>query len=342
MLDGIRDEHFPVQVRHGSAQPYRIIQALIDLGLDTTEGGPVSYCLPYGRTPLADSVRNWRAACELLADGVDRPHLETFGGCMLGQLCPPSELVAISVLEAMFFQQNGVAEVSVSYAQQTHFGQDLEALSAVRRLCAELLSGDGWHLVVYAYMGRYPRTPDGAMAVLARSAELSVLGGAQRLIVKTAAESMRIPTVAENISALEYADAAARLAGGVEAPEHDPDGGQVYREARVLIDAVLEQAPDLGDAFLRAFAHGLLDVPFCLHPDNAGRARARIGPDGRLGWAEIGALPLGGLVERSAGRPLTSADFLASLSYVQQTYDAAALAAGPTPLADHHSGAQQR
>jgi methylaspartate mutase epsilon subunit len=342
LVDGILGERFPVQVRHGSARPQRIIKALIAAGLDATEGGPVSYCLPYGRTPLAESVGNWREACELLADGTEKPHLETFGGCMLGQLCPPSELVAISVLEAMFFQQSGVAEVSVSYAQQTHLGQDLEALAALRRLCAELLTGGDWHVVVYAHMGRYPRTPDGARAVLARAAELCVLGRAQRLIVKTVAESERIPTIAENVAALEFADAAARRAGAGEAPDHDPDGGQVYREARVLVEAVLDQATDLGDALLRAFAHGLLDVPYCLHPDNAGRARGRIGPDGRLGWAEIGALPFGGLVERSGENPLTAADFLASLSHVQQTYDAAALTAGPVPLADHHSGALQR
>ena len=341
VLDGIYDETFPVQVRHGSPRPHRIIRALIDRGLDATEGGPVSYCLPYGRTPLADSVRNWRAACELMAEELETPHLETFGGCMLGQLCPPSVLVAISVLEAMFFQQNGVAEVSVSYAQQTHFGQDLEAVAALRRLSAALLHGDDWHVVVYAYMGRYPTTPTGAMTLLARAAELSVLGGARRLIVKTAAESLRIPTIAENVSALEHADTAARLAARAQAPDFAVDGGQVYREALVLVEAVLEQADDIGEAFISAFAQGLLDVPYCLHPSNLGSARARIGADGRLGWVEIGAMPLGGLVERSAGKPLTAADFLASLSYVQRAYDAAALAARPTPL-EANSGVEQR
>ncbi|MEY9932517.1 methylaspartate mutase epsilon subunit [Catenulispora sp. GP43] len=341
MLDGVRDEGFPVQVRHGSARPRRIIKALIEAGLHATEGGPVSYCLPYGRTPLAESVRNWREVCELMAGADERPHLETFGGCMLGQLCPPSELVALSVLEAMFFQQHGVADVSVSYAQQTHPGQDLEALAALRRLCAELLTGD-WHVVVYAYMGRYASTPEGARALLAGAAGLAVAGGAQRLIVKTVAEAVRIPTIAENVAALEYADAAARRAAGAQAPDFAHDGGPVYREARVLIDAVVDQAADLGDALLRAFARGLLDVPYCIHPDNAGRARGRIGPDGRLGWAEIGALPLGGLVARSDDGPWTAADFLASLSHVQQTFDAAALTAGPVPVAHHYRGALRR
>ena len=36
---------------------------------------------------------------------------------MLGQLCPPSQLVAISVLEALFFHRHGIRSVSVSAFQ---------------------------------------------------------------------------------------------------------------------------------------------------------------------------------------------------------------------------------
>jgi len=101
VLDGVAGPEFPVQIRHGSPCPERIFGALIDAGLDATEGGPVSYCLPYSRMPLSDSVQNWARSCELLAGlrqtGAE-PHLETFGGCMLGQLCPPSLLIAMSVL----------------------------------------------------------------------------------------------------------------------------------------------------------------------------------------------------------------------------------------------------
>ena len=54
--------------------------------------------------PLAISVDNWRQACQQLAAarGPGRePHLETFGGCMMGQLCPPAMLVALSLLEGI-------------------------------------------------------------------------------------------------------------------------------------------------------------------------------------------------------------------------------------------------
>ncbi|MFE4050312.1 methylaspartate mutase [Streptomyces sp. YIM B13518] len=329
VLDGIPGPAFPVQVRHGSARPQRIVAALARLGLTATEGGPVSYCLPYGRTPLVDSVRNWQEACEQLAalraEGAE-PHLESFGGCMLGQLCPPGLLVAISALEGVFFHRAGLRSVSLSYTQQTSPEQDRQAVRALRRLAAELLPDTDWHVVVYTYMGVYPRSPHGARALLERSAELAVRAGADRLIVKTSAEAHRIPTVAENVAALRVAArAAARAAAtapGSPADALDTADNPVYAEARALVDAVLDLDADPGSALLKAFERGYLDVPFCLHPDNAGRTRSHIDGAGRLTWSDIGALPIGRVAGQRGAR-LTAAGLHDALTYVQRRYDRA-------------------
>ncbi|MER6256117.1 methylaspartate mutase [Streptomyces sp. NPDC001584] len=346
VLAGVLDAGFPVQVRHGSARPQHIFRSLVGAGLSATEGGPVSYCLPYGRTPLDESVRNWSDCCELLLrvrDSGVEPHIETFGGCMLGQLCPPSELVAVSALEALFFYRHGLRSISVSYAQQTHAGQDQEAIASLRALCAELLPEARWHVVVYAYMGLYPTTPGGSLDLLAGAAELAVTGGASRLIVKTVAESHRIPTVAENVQALEHAARAARAArvlrpapaaraGGAGPAPYANTDSQVHREARALVEAVLNCHADIGQALVIAFKRGLLDIPYCLHPDNAGRARSHIGPDGRLGWAELGALPLTGVVQHGRAPSITSSGLMQALSYVQGKFDAAALERDRRPV----------
>ncbi|MGP4013069.1 methylaspartate mutase [Streptomyces sp. 4N124] len=331
VLEGVRDAGFPVQIRHGSATPIDIFWAMMRLRLNATEGGPVSYCLPYGRTPLADAVRNWAGCCELYVRlrqvGIE-PHLETFGGCMMGQLCPPSQLVAISFLEAMFFAQHGIRSLSLSYAQQTHMGQDQEAVAALRRLCAELLPTRNWHIVVYAYMGVYPQTSRGAYRLLGRAAELAVSTGAERLIVKTAAEARRIPTIYENVLALEYAGRSAELTAQQDpAAAQGPQGtagrsdSQTYREARALVDAVLNLDGDIGRALLTAFGRGYLDVPYCVHPDNAGRTRSRIDADGRLSWADIGNLPLASIVELGPSRRISSADLMNDLHHIRRRFD---------------------
>ncbi|MEO6087565.1 MAG: methylaspartate mutase, partial [Umezawaea sp.] len=295
-------------------------------GLHATEGGPISYCLPYGRVPVRDSVHEWARGSELLVELCreigQEAHLETFGGCMMGQLCPPSELVALSVLEALFFYRKGLRSISVSYAQQTNMAQDQEAVSALRRLCTELLPEATWHVVIYAYMGMFPRTSGGARGLLGRAAELAVTTGSERLIVKTTAEAHRIPTVAENIAALEHAGATAKSVTGKVAVDSD---NQVYREAHALVAAVLNSHADLGRAIVIAFKRGLLDVPYCLHPDNAGLARSYLDPAGRLCWSELGSLPLHGVVESRRADGITSSTLMSALSHVQKTYDAEAL-----------------
>ena len=329
VLDGVAGPEFPVQIRHGSPCPERIFGALIDAGLDATEGGPVSYCLPYSRMPLSDSVQNWARSCELLAGlrqtGAE-PHLETFGGCMLGQLCPPSLLIAMSVLECMFFRQHGLQSVSLSYAQQTSHEQDIEAIGALRRLAAEWLPDVDWHVVIYAYMGVYPRTPAGANWLLSEAARLAVTTGAARLIVKTIAEAYWIPSIADNVEALEMAAVAAAAQWRAPPVLASGDTG-LYAEASRLIEEVVDLDPDLDRALLAAFRAGYLDVPYCLHPDNAGRTRSYIDHNGRLQWSRIGSMPLHDLVRpsRSAEAELTAAGLLMSLSFVERRFDYAHL-----------------
>ncbi|WP_406503736.1 methylaspartate mutase [Streptomyces sp. NBC_00212] len=320
LVEGLGGD-FAVQVRHGSALPLDIFRALLDSGLDATEGGPVSYCLPYGRTPLARSVQEWARCCELLAERSPSAHLESFGGCMLGQLCPPALLVALSVLEGAFFAQHGIRDLSLSYTQQTDFQQDAAALAALRRLAGEYLGGTDWHLVLYTYMGVYPRTPHGARELLRHSATLAARSGVERLIVKTEAEGHRIPTVDDNLRALVTAAEAAADENRRPAPHVAAADDGVYDEARTLIDAVLELDGDIGRALVTAFARGYLDVPYCLHADNAQRARSFIDGDGRLQWSSTGAMPLR---PAKAGRGALDADgFLRMLSHVQYTFDRA-------------------
>jgi methylaspartate mutase epsilon subunit len=219
--------------------------------------------------------------------------------------------------------------ISVSYAQQTNMTQDQEAVAALRRLCAELLPDAAWHVVIYAYMGLFPRTPEGARGLLGAAARLAMTTGSERLIVKTEAEAHRIPTVAENVRALEHAGAVARTVSERAIVDSD---NQVYREAYALVDAVLNSHADLGRAIVIAFKRGVLDVPFCLHPDNAGQARSYLDPAGRLGWSNLGSLPLRRVVENRRQAAITSSTLMSALSYVQTTYDTEALEAPMTAI----------
>jgi methylaspartate mutase epsilon subunit len=324
LVSDLQADNFPVQVRHGSAKPLDIFRAIKEAGLDATEGGPISYCLPYGRTPLAESIDAWSRCCELIAAPAGDPdaiHLESFGGCLLGQMCPPSLLVAMSILEGLFFIQHGVHSISLSYAQQTSPIQDVAALHALRALAGELLAAAHWHVVVYTYMGVFPRTPRGSEDLLAESVRLCRLGGAQRLIVKTVAEAQRIPTVAENVDALELASRVWRAQPADRRAAVDMAlVAEIHGEASRIVDAVLNLHADVGVALLRAFETGYLDIPYCLHQDNRGSSRSYLDDALQLQWHSVGQMPIQAKPSSRGGR-LNPSSFLAMLSSVERKFD---------------------
>lgn len=325
MLEGIHDDGFPVQVRHGTALPVDVIRIMIAAGIDATEGGPISYCLPYSRVPLAQSITAWRACCELLAAGRAEGiinHLESFGGCMLGQMCPPSLLIALTILEGLFFQRHGLLSISLSYAQGTSAAQDGAALRVLRKIAARCFATLDWHVVFYTYMGVFPQTAAGANKILEESARIAMHSGCERLIVKTSAEARRIPTIEENVAALELAhDAATRAPQWPIETDHEEEMN-IYEEAVTLIDAVLNLCQDLDRALWLAFHKGYLDVPYCLHQDNRNRTRAIINTRGYLQWMDIGRLPFvaSTSVRARVGR-VCSDDLLQMLHYNQRRYD---------------------
>ncbi|MET9913528.1 methylaspartate mutase [Streptomyces sp. NPDC006476] len=321
LLSGVAGDDFPVQFRHGSALPRQLFAALARVGADATEGGPVSYCLPYSRVPLPQATKAWAECCRILADRPEPMHLESFGGCMLGQLCPPSLLIALSVLEGMFFREHGLRSISVSYAQQTSSEQDLEALAALRRLAAQWLGDDAdWHVVLYTYMGVFPKTPLGAYRMLEDSVRLAVRSGTERLIVKTAVEAYRIPTIEENVDALEFAAAVAADERRRAPAGQDLRQTGIYEEAQRLITSTLHFGDDVGSALVGAFARGHLDVPYCLHRDNANRSRAAIDPTGTLRWSEPGAMPVA-VSDGHGATAVTARSLIDMLGYNERRFD---------------------
>jgi methylaspartate mutase epsilon subunit len=327
LLAGVQGVDFPVQVRHGSPLPHEVFKVSRAAGIDAIEGGPISYCLPYGRVPLAECVRAWGDCAGFWAaageeDGAVN-HLETFGGCMLGQLCPPGLLVVISALEGLFFISRGLRSVSVSHAQGTNSDQDIGGVLALRRLAGELFGATPWHVVLYTWMGLFPESERGARRIIEESARVAAVSGAARLIVKTTAEAHQIPTLADNLRAMRWSsDAAAAAIGQPPSDDAVAAGEEIYRQAKCITEAVLNLSPDVGQAIVKAFKKGLLDVPFCIHPDNRNEARPYLDErSGFVGWSDIGRVPVAGDRPSTRARGFDSSALLRVLSYNQRKYD---------------------
>ena len=319
------DDDFQIQVRHGTSLPDDIFRVMLASGITATEGGPISYCLPYSRTPLSHSVAAWRKSCELLANHPEIVHLESFGGCMLGQLSPPSMLIAVGLLESFLVTCCGIKSLSLSYTQGISFTQDLAALSVLRSLADELLKDIDWHVVVYTYMGLFPETIAGAKQIIADSAKLVKEAGCERLIVKTISESKRLPTINENIQALEHAH---RIAKQHTVKQHRYDQEeyqQIYTEVMLIIDCVMNLHTDIGQAILCAFERGYIDIPYCLHQDNQNKVRSSIDySNGYLRWVDCGDLPFPKTFKLQISQQkdrVDSDEFLGMLKYMRWRYD---------------------
>ncbi|MGA8907224.1 MAG: hypothetical protein WB524_06385 [Acidobacteriaceae bacterium] len=326
MLDDLRDASFPVQVRHGTAFPQAIFEAAAASGFDAIEGGPISYNLPYSRAPLDRTVEAWIVASRYWAEYGQREgiaaHLETFAGCMLGQLCPPGLLVALSILEGLFFVENGIRHLSLSLAQGTSDDQDVGAVLALRRLAESYFAGASWHIVYYTFMGLFPQTLRGAEAIIRASARIAAKGGAQRLIVKTAAEAYGIPTIEQNVQALKWARQEADAADRSISPEAESWSDTVSREAQSLISATRASGRTIAEALVAAFQSGLLDVPYCIHPSNRNVARTVVDPEtAALRWGTTGAMPITQQDHGCRLSELSSAEFHDIINLNRRRYD---------------------
>ncbi len=327
MLNGLLGGDYTAQVRHGSPLPQRVFIAANEAGIDAIEGGPISYCMPYGRVPLASCIEAWGEAIRYWA-GAGRAkgkihHLESFGGCMMGQLNPPALLAAISIIESLFAVEHGMLSISLSYSQGTNLSQDVGAILALRKLAQKYVPTVAYHIVLYTWMGVFPESPGGARRLIEDSGVLAAIAGAERVIVKTAVEAFQIPSVEHNIQAMEWVSRSAQQARGLTPNSRSLEHAeQTYKEADDIVQAVLNLDPSLKRAILLAFQEGILDVPFCFHPNNRNVARAALDlQTGVIGWERTGRVPVRKSGVQHSGVALTADLLLQNLTFNKRKYD---------------------
>lgn len=98
----------------------------------------------------------------------------------------------------------------------------------------------------------------------------------------------------------------------------------ITQQARGIIEAVLELAGDLSTSICSAFAKGILDIPYCLHPDVHQTATSWIDNEGVIQWGYLGNVPLPRYLCSTihhSKREITSSELLRMINYNQVKYD---------------------
>ena len=294
----------PVSLRHGTPDARLLAELALAAGIAEIEGGGLSYTLPYSKAfPLDRALTHWQYVDRLCATvgPADAPvHRESFGP-LTATLVPPVVTVAVQLCELLLAAEQGVRSFAVSFGQTGSLEQDVATARVLREQSARLLAERGHggvavRLVFHQWMGAFPAEPSRAWPLIAVSAALSRLAGADKVVVKTPDEAIGIPGAESNAAAVRAVRYVLDMFPGT-APVHS-DGIEEERElirAEVteLMDAVLGRPTgSLLAAVHHAVLSGAIDVPFAPHGQNAGRLLTDRGPGRRVRILDPGGVPL--------------------------------------------------
>jgi methylaspartate mutase epsilon subunit len=287
----------PIQVRHGSPDGRRLFAESVAGGIQSYEGGGISYNLPYCRdVPIEHSLRAWQEidqACGALEKSgfpIDRE----FFGPLSAVLMPPSVSLAIVFLEAILAAREGCRCLSLAYPQSGNIIQDVAALQTIRVLAKRYL-GDTANVypVLHEFMGVFPQDVERAQTLIFFGGLTARLGRATKIISKTSQEAIGIPDAEVNAEGIRRTRLAyEEYLSFVTVPPAlvEEEAYWIQRETCELVDPVLSE-PDLITAIVRAFHDGRLDIPFPSNREAHGRVVPVRDNEIAIRFADTGNLP---------------------------------------------------
>lgn len=319
----------PTQVRHGTPDARLLAEISLAGGFTSYEGGGISYNIPYAKkVEVGECLRHWQYVDRLTGyyeeNGI-RVNREPFGP-LTGTLVPPFISHTVAILEGLLALEQGVKSLTLGYGQGGNVLQDLAALASLRELADEYFRAAGFTdydltLVFHQWMGGFPEDEAKAFSVISTGAFVAAAGKVEKTIVKSPHEAMGIPTKEANASGLK---ATRQVLSMMQDQRICTDNAVVEREKELIrreVDALMRAVrtaagDDLVQGVVRAFASGILDVPFAPSVYNKGKVLPIRDNEGYIRLFAKGALPLGDdimnfhkerLQERSRteGRPVT-------------------------------------
>jgi methylaspartate mutase epsilon subunit len=267
-------------------------------------GSGIAYTTSYIKElSIEDGIRNYQYLDRLAAlyakHGVELHRRQP--GFLTGTNIPPCVAIAIAVLDCLLAAGQGVTHYGLELAQTLHLIQDAAAIAACEELAQDYLARKGYRGVFTPvtslhWMGAWPHDDAQAATLVSYGGTLAAIGGAVSVTTKTTHEAHGIPTPAANAEGLRITRMAIYLARGIRLdghPEYEREKALIGREVRAIVDKVLEMGD--GDAALgtvRAFASGVLDVPWSPNRHVKSRVLPARDADGYLRIVDRAGLPL--------------------------------------------------
>jgi len=293
----------PVQVRHGTPDARLLAEITFAGGFTDFEGGGITYNIPYAKNfPLNDSILCWQYVDRLAGYYQEKGapiNREPFGP-LTGTMVPPCLSHCVSILEMLLAAEQGVKSISLGYGQSGNLLQDFVALKALPMLADEYLIKFGYQdvsitTVCHQWMGGFPIDEAQAFAVIAWGTVAGALARAQKIISKTPHEATGVPTSEANIAGVKTTKQIINMLKDQTLksnPEIEEELNILLKETRCLLEKTLELGEgDSAQGLLRAFASGIIDIPFAPSRFNAGKAMPVRDNAGAVRFLLFGNLP---------------------------------------------------
>jgi len=294
----------PIQVRHGTPDARLLAEICLAGGFTAFEGGGISYNIPYAKDiPLELSIAHWQYVDRLVGCYAERGvviNREPFGP-LTGTLVVPCLSHAIGIIEAILAATQGVKSISLGYGQCGNLIQDVAAILTLRELGQEYLSECGHDdvsltTVFHQWMGGFPEDEARAYGVIGWGSVAAAFARATKVIVKTPHEALGVPTREANAAGLRTTKQVLSMLRD----QSLPPTAELLTEAEIIkteTRAILERVRALGEGdwaqgAVRAFAAGVLDVPFAPSRFNAGRVMPVRDNLGAVRFLNPGLVPL--------------------------------------------------
>lgn len=293
----------PVQVRHGTPDARLLAEITLAAGFTAFEGGGISYNIPYAkRVPLEESIRTWQYVDRLVGlyeeEGITI-NREPFGP-LTGTLVSPCISHSVAVIEGILAAKQGVKNITLGYGQCGNLVQDIAALQTLTMLAEEYLRAENFYdieitTVFHQWMGGFPNDEAMAYGVISLGGATAALGKATKVIVKTTHEALGIPTKEANAQGIRATKQVLNMLQDQEYPENAllaEEREIILQETRSILDKTLELGEgDWALGAVRAFAAGVIDVPFAPSSFNAGRTMPARDNNGAIRFLQWGSLP---------------------------------------------------
>jgi len=267
-------------------------------------GSGIAYTTSYIKElSIEDGIRNYqyldRLAAVYAERGVELHRRQP--GFLTGTNIPPCIAIAIAVLDCLLAAAQGVKHYGLELAQTLHMIQDAAAIAACESLTQEYLAKKGYRdvftpITSLHWMGAWPHDDAQAATLVSYGGTVAAIGGAVSVTTKSTHEAHGIPTAEANAEGLRITRMAIYLARNIRLAglaEYEREKKLIGREVRAIVDKVLELGDgDVAVGTVRAFAAGVLDVPWSPNRHVKSRVMPARDAAGYLRILEPGALPL--------------------------------------------------